>query len=81
MLVKNFNDFALVLNQADLDSLANANPGEVVKPKNYAIGTNRQSLLPNEDVLIKIMERISQSGISMKEQNGAFIAPITRGIS
>lgn len=81
LLVKNFNDFALVLNQADLDSLAGANPGEVVKPKNYAIGTNRQSLLPNEDVLIKIMERISQSGISMKEQNGAFIAPITRGIS
>lgn len=81
LLVKNFNEFALVLNHTGLDSQFNANPGEMIKPKNYAIGTNRLSLLPNEEVLIKIMDRISQSSLSTKEQNGAFIAPITRGIS
>ncbi|KAL6450039.1 SSY5 SPS-sensor serine protease component SSY5 [Candida maltosa Xu316] len=79
LLVKNFNDFIMVLNPTEL-----TNNMEMIKPKNFAIGSNEnQYSLPNEDVLMRIIDKISHNHNinSSKDQNGSFIAPITRGIS
>lgn len=77
LLVKNFNDFTQTLNSRSL-SVA---PATITKPQNFAVGNNKGLSLPNEDVLERIIEKISSTAISMKEQNGSFIAPITRGLS
>ena len=54
----------------------------IVKPQNYAIGINPDKSLPNEDLIEKITaKKIASTSISVKEQNGSFIAPIARGIS
>ena len=53
----------------------------MVKPQNYAIGIDPDKSLPNEDLIEKIMKKIASTSISVKEQNGSFIAPIARGIS
>lgn len=77
LLVKNFNDFAMLLNSQEMNQISE----EMIKPKNYPIGSSKGKLLPNEEILVRIMEKVSHSNLSMKEQNGSFIAPITRGIS
>ncbi|KAK6203047.1 peptidase S64 [Scheffersomyces amazonensis] len=77
LLVKNFNDFAQTLNSSN----NHQTPQTIIKPQNYPIGINTGSSLPNEDVLLRIIDKISKTSISIKEQNGSFIAPITRGIS
>ncbi|KAG2734036.1 hypothetical protein G9P44_003561 [Scheffersomyces stipitis] len=77
LLVKNFNDFTQTLNSRS-SSVA---PATITKPQNFAVGNNKGLSLPNEDVLERIIEKISSTAISMKEQNGSFIAPITRGLS
>ncbi|ODV80290.1 peptidase S64 [Suhomyces tanzawaensis NRRL Y-17324] len=78
LLVKNFNDFSLSLNSNVTEHDA---PQSIVKPQNFAIGINQGLSLPNEDVLTRIIEKISKTFVSLKEQNGSFIAPIARGIS
>lgn len=77
LLVKNFNDFAVLLNSQETNQASE----EMIKPKNYPIGCIKGKLLPNEEILVRIIEKVSHSDLSMKEQNGSFIAPITRGIS
>lgn len=79
LLVKNFNDFATTLNSRDKP--ANNPMQNMVKPQNYAIGIDPDKSLPNEDLIEKIMKKIASTSISVKEQNGSFIAPIARGIS
>lgn len=77
LLVKNFNDFARTLST---DTVASGDD-VVKKPQNYAVGINGGQPLPNQQVLSKIVDRIAHTALPVKEQNGAFIAPITRGIS
>lgn len=79
LLVKNFNDFAATLNSKS-KPFDNSSQN-IVKPQNYAIGINPDKSLPNEDLIEKIMKKIASTSISVKEQNGSFIAPIARGIS
>lgn len=85
LLVKNFNDFAQTLNSKDDSHYNNAaNQYQfqtIVKPRNFAIGNNDGRSLPNENILLRIIEKISTTSISVKEQNGSFIAPIARGIN
>lgn len=76
MLCKNFNDFT-----ASLKSYKNASLYAIVKPQNYAIGVNDGKAFPNQDALVRIMEKLANSAVSIKEQNGSFIAPIARGIA
>lgn len=78
MLVKNFIEFANVLDSAKEDFKVTDG---LIKPQNFAIGINKGKSLPREDFLSKIIDRIANSNASMKEQNGSFIAPIARGIS
>ncbi|RLV92351.1 SPS-sensor serine protease component SSY5 [Spathaspora sp. JA1] len=77
LLVKHFNDFAGCLDSSN-DRITN----EMIKPKNYAIGYDGIKL-PNQDLLERIIEKISKSSsnLSIKEQSGSFLAPITRGIT
>lgn len=80
LLVRNFNDFSSTLKSSNRrNSIQNANT--VVKPQNFAIGVNKDATLPNEDVVINIIDKMASSSIKIKEQNGSFIAPIVRGIS
>lgn len=79
LLLKNFNDFAKLLNSNYSNICLNSQ--SVIKPQNYAIGINQGESLPNEDSLTKIIDRIASTPISIKDQNGSFIAPIVRGIS
>lgn len=80
LLVRNFNEFSSTLNTANKRASA-ANPSELIKPQNYAIGCNDKKPLPNEDVIINIINKMASSQAQIKEQNGSFIAPIVRGIS
>ncbi|EGW33886.1 uncharacterized protein SPAPADRAFT_134178 [Spathaspora passalidarum NRRL Y-27907] len=75
LLVKHFNDFA-----GCLDSSSRLQTSEIVKPKNYAIGYGGVKL-PNQEVVERIVEKISKSNLPIKEQSGSFLAPITRGIT
>lgn len=79
MLVKNFDDFTKVLS-SDLKR-ARLISSSVSKPQNFAIGVNDGKSLPNEDVLARVIRRVSTSGMLISEQTGTFIAPIYRGIS
>lgn len=79
LLVKNFNDFSSKLN--DNYQAISLNSQSMIKPQNFAIGTNGGESLPNEDTLTSIIHKISTTTISVNEQNGSFIAPIVRGIS
>ena len=67
----------MLLNSQEMNQISE----EMIKPKNYPIGSSKGKLLANEEILVRIMEKVSHSNLSMKEQNGSFIAPITRGIS
>lgn len=75
LLVKHFNDFALHFS----DNLNDLNM--MVKPRNFSVGADSVRDFPNEKVIVRIMDRIAQTSISMQEQNGSFIAPIMRGVS
>ncbi|KAK6463434.1 peptidase S64 [Scheffersomyces coipomensis] len=77
LLVKNFNDFSQTLNSNNSNQI----PQTMIKPQNFSIGNNNGTSLPNEDILVRIIDKIAKTSISVKEQNGSFIAPITRGIS
>lgn len=86
LLIKNFTDFAMTLNSSTYKRvLSSGNTGStnsgISKPQNYSIGINRGKSLPNQDVLSNIISKITNTSLSIKEQNGSFIAPITRGIS
>lgn len=80
LLVRNFNEFSCTLNtrnkRASIQTATN-----IVKPQNYSIGCNNQESLPNEEVLVNIINKMASSSVKIKEQNGSFIAPIVRGIS
>ncbi|EGV66337.1 SPS-sensor serine protease component ssy5 [Yamadazyma tenuis] len=80
LLVKNFNEFATTLNTSNRRASVQ-NPTVITKPQNYAIGCNNKESLPNEDVIVNIINRIAATPIKIKEQNGSFIAPIVRGIA
>ncbi|KAI5962608.1 SSY5 [Candida pseudojiufengensis] len=77
ILVKHFNDFANKFNNNKRQELENL----VLKPQNFAIGSGDTKNFPNVDVLRRIMDKMSQTNISINEQNGSFIAPIMRGVS
>ncbi|CUM67463.1 uncharacterized protein PRCAT00005159001 [Priceomyces carsonii] len=79
LLSKNFNDFTNCLNSTSRTQ--NLEPLALRRPQNFSIGANDGDQLPNEDVLSRIIDKMSKASISMKEQNGSFIAPIGRGIS
>lgn len=84
LLLKNFNDFALSLdsqNRGKSGLTSGRNDIDISKPQNYSIGINTGKALPNQDVLTNIINKITNTNLSVKEQNGSFIAPITRGIS
>lgn len=79
LLCKVFNDFTASLKSHSrfpallaLDSM--------VKPMNYAIGVNDGLELPNQEAISRIIAKIANSPLAVKEQNGSFIAPIARGI-
>ncbi|CCE79280.1 Piso0_001334 [Millerozyma farinosa CBS 7064] len=76
LLIRNFHDFSLTL---DTDYSTNQ-INHIMKPQNFTIGEDGL-ILPNEDLLQKIIHNISASTKLVKEQNGSFIAPISRGIS
>lgn len=76
LLIRNFHDFSLTL---DTD-YTSTQTGHIMKPQNYPIGEDGL-ILPNEDLLRNIIHNISVSTKLVKEQNGSFIAPISRGIS
>lgn len=80
LLVRNFNEFSSTLNTSNKRASIQ-NPTNIVKPQNYSIGCNNQQSLPNEDVLVNIINKMASSSVKIKEQNGSFIAPIVRGIS
>lgn len=52
----------------------------IAKPTNFAIGINDGLELPNQDAIARIISKVANSPLSVKEQNGSFIAPIARGI-
>lgn len=79
LLLKNFNDFAKILNIDYYNICLNSH--SLIKPQNFAIGINHGESLPNEGSLETIMNRIASTPITIKDQNGSFIAPIVRGIS
>lgn len=92
LLVKNFSDFASTLTKSSRSETSTSKghrknassgglPTSISKPQNYAIGVNTGETLPNEEVLTNIMNKIANTSLPIKEQNGSFIAPITRGIS
>lgn len=91
LLTKNFNDFISTLSSSNVkrkNSLQRTNSsvsersGSYVlqKPQNYAVGINGTLRLPNESVVHSIMNKMVSSSVSIKEQNGSFIAPILRGL-
>ncbi|KAI5957083.1 SSY5 [Candida jiufengensis] len=75
LLVKHFNEFATIFNYKSGDE------NIVMKPQNFAIGSSPTKNFPNEDVIRRIMDKMSQTNLSINEQNGSFIAPIMRGVS
>lgn len=77
MLCKSFSDFSLGLRKSTSPA---SSYGHIAKPHNYAIGANSGRRLPNQDAISRIIVKIAASGLSVKEQNGSFIAPIARGI-
>lgn len=85
LLVKNFNDVTSKLN-IHYKHLTSSNQS-LLKPKNFAVGANSGESLPNEDILSKIIYRMSNADsnnqplFDIKEQNGSFIAPVVRGLS
>lgn len=78
LLCKNFSILAEKLNRNY--AAVSTSSSSMIKPYNFAVGANGDSL-PNEDTLCRIMERITTTSISIREQNGSFIAPILRGVS
>lgn len=79
LLCKVFNDFnaSLKSHSRNVSQLA---LDTMVKPMNYAIGVNDGLELPNQEAISRIISKVANSPLSVKEQNGSFIAPIARGI-
>ncbi|CAI5755969.1 unnamed protein product [Candida verbasci] len=75
LLVKHFDEFIKTINKDVI-----IDPDVILKPINYAIGSNKDHL-PNEDKLMNIIDKMITTTQPFKEQNGSFIAPITRGLS
>ncbi|CAK9437418.1 uncharacterized protein LODBEIA_P17960 [Lodderomyces beijingensis] len=81
LLVKHFNDFAAKLKN-DAQSSSSSSNDVLVKPRNFAVGERDNGKFPNEEAMSKIIDKMSQqTTISVKEQNGSFVAPIMRGVS
>lgn len=80
LLCKRFNEFNLTL-KSTTRHLSQLALGVMLKPFNLAVGANNGKSLPSEDAIVRIMMQIANSSSSLKEQNGSFIAPISRGIS
>lgn len=76
---KTFNEFNKTLKSPKLDSQGYSSG--IPKPSNYAIGCNGGKRMANEAAVERIMHKIAQSSVNVADQNGAFIAPIARGIS
>lgn len=79
LLCKTFNEFTLTLKSFSRPArqLATAT---MCKPQNFAIGANDGKAFPNEDVIARIMHKLANSSLNIKEQNGSFLAPIARGV-
>lgn len=74
MVVKNFNEFVQLVDP----SVRVSGGGLMVKPRNYPLASK---CLPQQRRLQRIIDRIAGTLMAIKEQNGAFIAPISRGIA
>lgn len=77
LLCKAFNDFRLTLKSSSRVAVA---PDSIQKPRNFAVGVNGGQELPNQREISRIISKIANSPMGLKEQNGSFIAPIARGI-
>lgn len=80
LLCKTFNDFTCML-KSSTRMVSQLGITDMSKPRNFAIGVNDGRAFPNEIAISRIIEKIASSLISVKEQNGSFIAPIARGVS
>lgn len=80
MLCKAFNDFNASLKSFSRP-FSDPDPGNILKPQNFAIGINNGQKLAHQDAITRIIAKIAGSDVGLSEQNGSFIAPITRGIS
>lgn len=79
LLCKSFNDFRFALKSV-LRTQSTMTLELIQKPRNYAIGINDGKELPNQNAVARIMSKIANSPLGLKEQNGSFIAPIARGV-
>lgn len=79
LLCKVFNDFTVSLKSSNRH-MPQPTLETITKPVNYAIGVNEGLELPNQDAIARIIAKVASSPLSVKEQNGSFIAPIARGI-
>ncbi|SGZ54510.1 CIC11C00000004731 [Sungouiella intermedia] len=79
LLCKVFNDFNASL-KSHTRNLSHLLPDTMAKPTNFAIGINDGLELPNQEAISRIIAKVANSPLSVKEQNGSFIAPIARGI-
>lgn len=79
LLCKSFNDFRFTL-KSTLRTKSTMTLESIQKPRNYAIGINDGQELPNQNAVARIVSKIANSPLGLKEQNGSFIAPICRGI-
>lgn len=75
-----FNDFNTSLKYS-AHALSGLEAAIILKPHNFAIGINDGQTFAHQDTISRVIERISVSAAGLNEQNGAFIAPIARGIS
>lgn len=76
LLTKRINEFAAILKSGSGSDLTT-----LLKPQNFSVDAYEGQTLPNALVLSNIIDRIANSALLLKEQNGSFIAPITRGLS
>lgn len=80
LLCKVFDDFNLSL-KSHTRNLSNLLQDTLAKPTNFAIGVNDGLELPNQEAIARVISKVANSPLSVKEQNGSFIAPIVRGIA
>lgn len=80
LLCKVFDDFNLSL-KSHTRNLSNLLQDTLAKPTNFAIGVNDGLELPNQEAIARVISKVANSPLSVKEQNGSFIAPIARGIA
>lgn len=53
LLVKNFNDFAMLLNSQEMNQISE----EMMQTKELPHSSSKGKLLPNEEILVRIMEK------------------------